>query len=212
MTRFAEAQDLRTLLDGTTLDETDDAEWIAQVELLLDLISADIQTAARNRIIRETRTVKLAGTWSADLELPARPVVSVDSVTLNGNPLAAGSFTWNERALLRSSIPSIANLGPTELDPYDGAHWGGPASTVEVVYAVGYEAADVPVSVKALALRVASRTLDNLGGVSQESLGPYSVSYGNVLDAGGSYLTDKERKLLRRRFSTTAGTNRARSI
>lgn len=212
MTRFAEAQDLRTLLDGSTLDPVADAEWVSQVELLLDLISADIQTAARNRIIRGTQTVKLAGTWSADLDLPTRPVVSVTSVALNGNALAAGTYTWNERGLVRSSIPSIANLGPTELDPYDGAHWGGPASTVEVVYVVGYEAANVPVSVKALALRVASRTIDNLGGVSQESLGPYSVSYGNVLNAGGSYLTDKERRTLRRRFTTTAGTHHTGGI
>lgn len=212
MTSFATAQELRTLLDGGTLDDEADAEWISQAELLLELVSADIQTAARNRIIRGSQTAKLAGSWSADLELPRRPVVSVSSVTLNGTPIAVGGYTWNQRSLLRSSIPSIANLGAIELDAYDGAHWGGPASTVLVEYTYGYEAESVPTSVKALTLRIALRVLDNPTGVTQESIGPYSVSYGNTLEAGGSYVTDKERRSLRRRFTRTAGTHKGSAV
>jgi hypothetical protein len=205
MTSFATPQELRTFLTGETLAPSPgvDDEWIAQAELLLELVSADMQTAARNRIIAGTETAKLAGTWSRDLLLPRRPVVDVTGVALNGYELATGLYQWNERSLIRS--------GP--LDAAGGAHWGGPASTVTVTYSYGYTAENVPLSVKSLALRVAARVIGNPGGgISQETLGPYSVSYRNTLDAGGSHLTDFEAKMLRRRFSTTAGTITAGSL
>ena len=209
---FATPQELQTYLTGETLNETEDAEWIAQATLLLELISADIQSAARNRIIAGTMTAKLAGTWSRDLILPQRPVVSVTSVALNGVTIAAGAYEWNERSLIRSGGLDTVN-GPTGLVPGDGAHWGGPASTIEVVYAYGYSAETVPTMVKSLALRVASRVIDQPGGgISQESLGPYSVSYRNTLDAGGSHVSMAEGKMLRRRFSLTAGTIHAGSL
>lgn len=216
-TTFATPQELRTLIDGTTLDDDADAEWIAQATLLLEMISGDMQTAARNRIIRTTVTARLAGTWSGDLELPTRPVVSVTSVALNGTPLAGGSFTWNERAVIRSSVPTIGNLGPVELVPGDGAHWGGPVSTVEVVYVAGYTPETVPDWVKAMTLRVAARSIDNVADVTQVSLGPFSESYGSrnggrTAEAGGVFLTAAERKLLRSRFSRTAGTHRTGSL
>lgn len=208
MTQFATAQELRTYLTGETLSSPDDDEWEAQADFLLSLISADIQTAARNRIIRGTETAKLAGTWSPDLVLPRRPVVSIAAISLNGQGLAVGAYSWNDRSVIRSGVPTIANLGPLD----NTAHWGGPVSTIEVEYTYGYEAADVPDVVKSLALRIAGRTIDNTGGVSQESLGPYSVSYGNVLAAGGSHVTDREAKMIRKRFSRTAGTTRTRTI
>lgn len=212
MTSFATAQELRTFLTGETLDETTDAGWIAQATLLLELISADMQAAARNRIIAGTETAKLAGTWSRDLILPRRPVVSVTSVALNGYPIAAGLYEWNERSLILSGRFGGVN-GLDHLVPGDGAHWGGPESTVHVAYGYGYTAENVPLIVKSLGLRIAARTIDNpSGGTAQESLGPYSVSYRNTLAAGGSHVTDKEAKMLRRRFSTTAGTMTAGSL
>lgn len=212
MTAFATPQELRTFLTGETLDEETDAEWIAQAELLLELAAADIQTAARNRIIAGRSVAKLAGTWSRDLLLPRRPVVAVYSVELNGYAIASSSFEWNERSLIRSGMLGGIQ-GADHLVPGDGAHWGGPASTVDVDYAYGYSAEDVPVFVKGLNLRIVARTIDQPGGgISQESLGPYSVSYRNTLDAGGSLVTEREAKMLRRRFSTTAGTITAGSL
>lgn len=212
MTTFATPQELRTFLTGETLDEEADAEWIAQATLILELVAADIQTAARNRIIAGTEVAKLAGTWSRDLLLPRRPVVSVTSVSLNGYAIAASSFEWNERSLIRSGRFGGIQ-GADHLVAGDGAHWGGPGSTVEVDWSYGYSAETVPVIVKGLSLRVAARSLDNpSGGISQESLGPYSVSYRNTLDAGGSFVSEAEGKMLRRRFSTTAGTITAGSL
>jgi len=209
---FATAQELRTYLTGETLNPETDFEWTAQAEFLLELVSADIQTAARNRIIAGTSTAKLAGSWSRDLLLPYRPVVSVTSVGLNGQALAAGYYEWNERSLIRSGgFAGIQGLDP--LAPGDGAHWGGPASTVDVVYLYGYSAETVPLMVKSLALRIAARVIEQPGGgISQESLGPYSVSYRNTLDAGGSHVSVHEARMLRRRFSVTAGTIAAGSL
>ena len=215
MTAFATAQELKTYLDGGTLDGspgTDDA-WISQAELFLDLVSADIQTAARNRIIAGTDVeLKLAGTWNRDLELPLRPVTAVSSVEVNGVAIGSTAFEWNERQLVRrySGFGQYSDL--EHLAPEDGAHWGGPESTVTIVLSYGYTAETVPVVVKALALRVAARAIGNPTGVSQESLGAYSVSYGSVLTAGGSHLTDAEVKMIRKRFASTAGTITAGSL
>lgn len=203
MTQFITAQELLTYLTGETISSPADDEWVAQADALIEMISADVQAAARNRIVRGTDVaVKLAGTWSRDLDLPQRPVVAVTSVALNGTTISAGEFEWNERSLIRRG----GEIGTDGVSPLDGAHWGGPASTVAVTYTYGYATADVPDVVKSLVKRVAARTIGNTGGVSQETLGPYSVSYGNVLAAGGSHVTKHEAKMLRKRFSTTAGT------
>jgi hypothetical protein len=213
MTQFATAQELRTMLDGTTLDPVADAEWTLQADALLTYVSADMQLAARNRIIRTTdATAKLAGTWNRDLLLPQRPVVSVTSVALNGNAIALPDYTWNDRYLLRryGRFGTYSDL--EHLAPHDGAHWGGPESTVEVVYTFGYEAASVPVWVKGMCLRVSGRAITNPEQVTQEALGTYSVSYGSRMAAGGTWLTTEETKLLRSRFSRTAGTAKAGSL
>lgn len=211
--QFATAQDLRTMLDGTTLDEEADAEWIAQANALLTYVSADMQVAARSRIIRTTvASAKLAGTWSRDLVLPHRPIVTVDSITLNGNAIALPDYTWNDRYVIRryGRFGTYADL--EHLAPDDGAHWGGPESTVGIVYTYGYEEASVPVWVKAMSLRIGARAITNPEQVSQESLGAYSVSYGARMADGGTWVTSAEQKLLRSRFSLTAGTAKAGSL
>lgn len=212
MTSFATAQDLRTLMTGQTLDETADAEWIAQAEALLEHVSADIQTAARNRIIAGTTTSLLAGTWNRDLELPRRPIVSVSAVILNGATVGPASYEWNDRQLLRRYHDFGTYHDADHLAPSDGAHWGGPASTVSVEYAFGYAVDEVPGFVKSLALRVAARNIGNAAAITQESLGPYSVTYASRAAEGGTMLTDRETKMLRKRFSRTAGTVLARSL
>lgn len=208
MTAFASPQELRTYLDGSTLDEDADAEWIAQATLLISLVSADIQSAARNRLIEGTVTAKLAGVWSEYLELPRRPILSVDAVSVNGQAISAGGYSWNERSLIRGGA-RIANYDAS------GTRWGGPAATVEVTYDYGYEAAEVPELVKSLTLRAAARSMQNPTGVAQESLGPWSVSFGSSsqrMAENGSHLTEAEVKMLRRKFSRTAGSQFAGSL
>ena len=213
MTMFATAADLATLLGVVDPD----AAWTEQADLFLELIGADIESAAGSKIIAGTGTHLLAGTWSQDLELPNRPISSVSAVTLNGTVVGAGEFTWNDRNLLRRGARFDLD-GIDFLDDWNahgmqgsgwssGGHWGGPSSTVAVTYAWGYAADAVPGVLRSLSLRVASRAIGNPTGVSSEQLGVYSVQYGKSgAGDGSSYLNAAETKMLRKKFGTTSGT------
>lgn len=203
---FATAQELRTMLDGYTLDPDPaglDAEWKAQADLVLDLVAFDMQAAARSPILQPdvASTAVLAGTWGRDLVLPRRPVVAVTAVSVNDVALTVDAYRWNSRQIIRrgGTVPGldVQNIG---------GHWGGPGSTVSVEYLAGYESADVPGWVKSMALRVAARSITNPASMTQQSFGGYAETFARVIDTGGSNLTPMEMKTLRRRFSTTAGT------
>lgn len=216
MTAFATPQDLRSYLDGQTLEDPGDpaidatgaeAEWVRQATLLLDLVSADIRAAARSSIVQgeESETVTLRGTWSRFLELPGRPVQSVDAVVLNTVPVSSVGFRWNSLGLVRR--------GAGEFDePADGVagglHWGGPDSSVDVTWSYGFAA--TPDWVRSMTLRVAARTIVNPAGLSQQSMAGYAESYGRTFDSGGSHLSPAEMRVLRQRFSKTGGSFIAR--
>lgn len=215
MSQFATALELATLLNGTT-DEADlSPEWIAQANLLLELISDDVESAGGVRIEAATVTVLLGGSWSRDLELPAGPVRSVDSVALDGFAMDPSGYTWNSRSLLRRGAGSSINSASAG-DAYPGSlqgaghrsglSWGGPGSTVEVVYGPGFD--DVPGFVRSLVLRIAARSFGNVGNVTQESLAVYSVTYGkSTTDDGSSFVTESERRRLRHALGArSAGT------
>lgn len=211
---FATADDLSTYLTGTV---SDDAAWISQAELFLEMIAEDIKSAAGQDIAAGTQTALLAGTWSRDLILPQRPVTEVTTVRLNGLTLAPGEYVHNERGLLRRGADSI-NYSELDLDPITdwdsfgvqgaswraGIHWGGPASTVTVTYSYGYADEAVPGFLRSLSLRVAARTLGNPGAVDSEQLGIYSVKYRSS-GADGSHITGAEIKHLRHALGNPAG-------
>lgn len=213
-TQFVSALDFATYSNGTTeLDELD-AAWIAQANLLLQMISADIEAAAGCHIEEGTGTLLLPGTWSRDLPL-AGLVRDITAVTVNGLALAATGYTWNDRSILRKGAGDLDDTLDFEDDwnryAHEGAswraggHWGGPVSTVAVNLSWGF--AEVPQVIRSLVFRIASRTFGNLAQVTQESLAIYSVSYGasaNIND--GSHVTKAERKRLRQLFNTRAGT------
>lgn len=207
---FASPLELATYFNGTT-DITDlSAEWIAQAQILLDMISADIESAAGVSIEEGSGTVVLPGTWSRDLLLPAGPIRAVSSVSLNGQLLDASGYYWNELAIIRRGV------GPFDLDhdhedrPEQGARgrsgrgWGGPAAAVAVAWDFGF--VEVPAFVKSLTLRIAGRTFGNVANVTQESLAIYSVTYGKSTADSGSHVSDAERKRLRHALNRTGGT------
>lgn len=212
MTQFATAEDLSLYLRG---DLNPDDAWTAQATLLLELVSADIASAAGAEIEAGEGTHLIAGSWSHDLDLPQRPVRQVDAVRVNGLALDVGAFMWNERQLIRR-----AAMFGTELDDDlggwpdrtgagfpAGGHWGGPASTVRVTYAWGYE--EVPDVIRSMALRVAGRVIENPTSVTSEQLGAYSVQYDRQIGGsarGGSHLMAADIRALRKRFGCTGGT------
>lgn len=213
--QFVSALELATYFNGTTDLADLTPEWIAQANLLLEMISADVEAAAGVPIDAGSVTVLLAGTWSRDLELPAGPISSVSAVTVNGISVEPAGYYWNDRALLRRGMHAADVLDDDAddwplsgqgADSRAGRGWGGPAATVAAELTVGF-AAPVPDFIRSLVLRIAARTFGNVGQVTQETLAIYSVSYGASTNTNdGSHVTAAERKRLRKMLNRTGGT------
>ena len=209
MPTFATAALLQAFMNRTfTAGET------TQAELILDLVSAEIEAETGQTFESATATDLLAGTWSRDLELPKRPVTAVTTVKVNDVALGAGEFEFNDRNLIRRASTFTGNFDSLNEAEYggdytdeaqgarheNGSHWGGPASTITVTYTHGY--ATVPDDIRLMVLRAAARQLNNPVGVRQEALGAYSVTYPEVgAGSGGTVLNSTERSELRRRYS-----------
>lgn len=216
MTQFVSALELATYANGTTELGDLSAEWIAQANLLLELISADVEAAAGVPIDAGTRTLLLPGTWSRDLDLPPN-VRDVTAVAVNGTTIPADGWSWNGRQTLRLGATFTADEAEAAEDDDDelggaeersGLGWGGPESTVAVEVAEGFET--VPTIVRSLVFRVAARTIGNISQLTQETLGIYSASFGPA-SSSGSHVTDAERRRLRLALARrTAGTIGAR--
>lgn len=181
-------------------------------ELLIGIVSSEIFAEIGQLLAEGTATVNLPGTWDIDLALPQAPVVNVASVAVNGLVLATGSWHWNGRRTLRraSSLESFDSATDGyELSLRQGAqsgegflHWGGPASTVAVVYDFGDDS--LLAGLQGTLLAVVARTMANPTQVRAETLGAYSVTY--ATESIGPLLTDAERRSLRRRYGVTGGT------
>jgi len=214
MTTFVSPLELAQYFNGTTNLAELSPEWIAQAQILLEMISADVETAAGVPIEAGAGTVVLAGTWSRDLVLPAGPIRNVTAVTINGHTIDAAGYYFNDRSLLRRGMNAL-DLLDDDADDYSGHQgansragrgWSGPAATVTVELEWGF-AAPVPDFVRSLVLRIAARTFGNVGQVTQETLAVYSVSYGASTNTNdGSHVTRSERKRLRKMLNRTGGT------
>lgn len=195
MAAFATPDDLADYLGRG--DRFGDPTEYRQAVMMLDLASAAVRAWTRQTIdLVSNDTVTLAGSWGSALELPERPVVSVSSVSLDGQALSAGSGyelvggTLYVGAGLALSGRGGLHQGATGAR---GGYWGGPDVTVTVTYTHGF--AVVPDQVKSATLSIAARMV--VGGVSQvrqESIAGYSVTYANAGATPG--LTDPERASL----------------
>jgi hypothetical protein len=210
--QLAEAAELETFLQRTFTA----AEESAAI-LLLEGATAEIEAEVGRTFSTTTHSDVLSGTWSVDLVLPQRPVTAVTSVTLNGLAVATGAWEWNDLALIRRGI-TIANGFDSDLESdwneygwqgggwRSGLHWGGPASSIAVVYTAGY--ATIPADLRFLCLQVAARTFLNPSQIRSEQLGAYAVTY-TIPGTGepfGVMLTEVERRTLRRRYGHTSST------
>lgn len=200
--QFADAADLAIFLNLTF-----DAGLTLQADALLQGATTAIRAEAGQHIsLVDDDTVLLAGTWGYDLELPEWPVVSVDAVLVNGDPIVSpGSFEWNTRQLLRRSLALSELTGAGLWNQAPGArfnnagHWGGPSSTVEVTYTHGF--ATIPDDLVLICKQAAARCIVNPSGVDSESLGAYSVRYVRNGSGGPSVLLDdEEKRIIRSRY------------
>lgn len=200
MTSFASTDDLATFLNRTWAAGEED-----QAQMFLDGATAAIKQEANQTFELTETTALLAGTWSNELELPERPVVSVGAVYLNGVLVGTGDYEFNTRQLLRRGRLFGQSIGTIDDYAYrpgsafgHQAHWGGPSSTVQVTYTHGFD--PIPYDLVVLCLQVAARTMLNPAGVQSESIAGYSVRYVNHGSGGPTLLLDADEKKIARNY------------
>lgn len=164
----------------------------AQATLLLDLATAVIRSYTAQTLDQvEDDDVVLPGRWGSVLVLPERPVTAVAAISVDGTVLAAADWSWDgaDKVYRGSRIDSVSiNDGALS----DG-HWGGPHVQVEVTYTHGFPT--IPDDIKAVCLAMADRAAASPGGVTQESVGSYSVTYART---NGVHLAADEQAILDR--------------
>jgi hypothetical protein len=202
MAEFASASDLAARL-GITLTDVETARATA----LLDIASGLVQDEAKQTIERvDGEVYTLPGTTDETIRLPQRPVISVSSVTLDGTELVEGSDWYLDGNIVRR-IPAttlvLAGGGLLEEAfsfPY-GTGFGWPTQTIAITYSHGYDAANVPQTVKAIVLEAVVRVWVNPGSVARETVGNVATVYDNMrFSPTGLMLTEEEKKTVRRIF------------
>jgi len=159
----------------------------ATATLARELATAKVRTAAPRAFIEAGAHTVVRTIVGGVVTLP-RPVTSVTSVTIDGDLIDADSYDFD-------GVDTISGLGA----------WDGPAT---VVYIGGY--ATAPTDVKAVALAVAGRIVDNPSGLRSETIGAYSATRaGEDVDIAGTELLASEVRSLRP-WRRGAGTLRLR--
>lgn len=154
-------------------------------ELLLELATAAVQAAAGQRIVEvEDDQVELLGTDDRWLPLPERPVQSVASVEIDGDPITdfdlRGSRLWREL--------------------YWSQRWRKPSS-VSVAYTHGYPDGDQGMQfARQATLMIAAQMNVNPTGATGFSIDDYREQYSQASGAVGGELPESLRKALRRRY------------
>jgi hypothetical protein len=149
---------------------------------------------------QQESTLELPGNWSHRMKVHRRPLTAVTAATIDGLELDVSKLT-----VMRSGV--IVRRRFATITPWSDAigqpHWGGPDVIVELTIEHGFDNGTAPGWLVDLAATMARRAATNPTGVTQESVGSYSVSYG---DAGSSVrMTRAERLHLRRRFGLGVG-------
>lgn len=164
-----------------------------QAALARDLAQGLVRDYLRQEVTQATWEVSLpvdSDRYGLVVRLPQRPVTDVTSVRIDGVALAQGSeWTWD-------GVSPLVRLAWTP---------GSPSSVpaplrATVSYDSGWET--VPEHVRAVALGVAARIVDNPTGLRSESVDDYSFTRaGSDADLTGLTLTPAERAALRRSAS-----------
>jgi hypothetical protein len=136
-----------------------------------------------------TSTITLDGTGTDVLILPQRPVANAGTVLVNGGTVTDYIAPTADGFLYRGTASSSCFPGRT--------HWPRGRQNVRVTYEHGYQAIDVPRSIRMVAISLAARLV--VQGVAQsETVGDVAVSYGMA----ASDLTTNELRILQGYLST----------
>jgi hypothetical protein len=180
---FIDRTDLSNILGR---DVTGDDAALAAVDAACDIVR-DHAGQLFNEVSGDTATLDGSGTDA--LILPRFPVQAAGTVTVNGT--AVTDYLHHRNGVLtRGTVdPSASAWEAGQATP---PVWPKGRRNITVVYDHGYPAADLPRSVRMVALQVAQRLLAQ-GVAAQETVGDVSVRYW----ANATDLTPGERLLLR---------------
>lgn len=163
---FISRQDLT---DHLGKDVTSDDGALIAVDAACDIV----RDVAEQTFNRGTSTVVLDGTGTDALMLPELPVVSVSSVAASDS---AGSWTTAGTADYSLNGDGVLFATNTAGTSSFGSTWAYGRQNYRVTYVHGYADADLPRSVRRVALEVASR-LFLQGPKLFESFGDVNVRY-----------------------------------
>jgi len=156
MSSLASVAELESWL-GRELDD----EVAAQQAL--DIASDTVRTYCGHSISQVLNdTVVLDGTGTHTLILPAAPVNGIDSIEVDGEALEATDYKWSRKGWVRRT---------------DGLLWPTLPGSIEIVYNHGF--AVIPKAIVGVVLSLAGRIQDGSSGIKQETIGSYSVTYGD---------------------------------
>ena len=180
---FATAQEIADRL-GVSFSTAEETQADAYCEDASDLIREYCRQELSLSTGLVMRREAPEGPW---LDLPQRPVVSVSSVTVNGQAVTDYSQIGDRLYRVYGwAWPSVDTIPPMAIY--------GLKSIVEVTYDAGN--ATVPNAVAATCRRMVIRAMSNPTGVARESIDDYTVQ--RLSDRGGVFLDDDDKKALRR--------------
>jgi hypothetical protein len=171
---FISAQDLTDYLGRNVTG--DDGAIIA-----LDAACDIVRDLAEQEFNARTSTVTLDGTGTDVLLLPQLPVSAAGTVSVDGT--AVTDYTLNGNGML---FRGSAGCDPRPV-------WPAGRQNVEVTYEHGYADADLPRSVRMVALSAAARIMVQ-GVAVEETVGQVRVKYA----VAATDLTNGERAILRK--------------
>jgi hypothetical protein len=141
-----------------------DGEFL-RVDRLLAMASKKVRTYTGQFFeVVENDLLELVPDAWGQVRLPQRPVTAVASVVVDGETMDADGYTWTAQGALSRTY----------------GYWWTP---VTVTYTHGYDTIPDDVAFVVAELVVARFSAPE-GGVKSESLGSYSVSYGDTAVAG----------------------------
>lgn len=184
------------LLDRGGVDGLDPAAAAEFARAAVAAIEAEV-----GPIEQRTSDLEVPGNWSHRLKINRRPLTAVTAAAIGGSAIDVDNLTVHRSGVIVRSRAGQGNFGGWADET--GPHWGGPDVIVELTATHGWSKADAPEWVIDLAANLASRAAANPTGITQESVGSYSVNYGET--GAAVRLTRVERLHLRRRFGVGVG-------
>lgn len=158
----------------------------------VDALLADASAAVRNYTGQQfdmDETTERLKVRNGRIRLSQRPVTDVASVVdMNGNDI---TFTWY--------VGSVIDLADAPPDSWSFEPYKNGLTVVDVTYTHGYAA--VPDDIVAVVRSIVAKALSvapEYAGITQQTVGDVSVSYGSFAAAGGVGMLNDHRVILDR--------------